>query len=258
MNIYLVGTPVKLSVDFSDSDGNPLALTDAKYRIVDQDSKELAPMQQFDLNQTELTVPSEINNIATFNIDSITNDNKHSFRTREVRVIEFELTLQDGNVIPHNIVYAIQPRDPLIAGLNSFQTLSQATLSSLSIQSLNAWNESSVNEKIGALTEAYDRICKLAFTITSNLECMPPKVFATLDARFIEALRKAQVAEAEVILGGGDETLTGRQQGLLSQTIGETHETYQKGIPLDLAVSKQTMRYLSGFVSTSKKIGRAS
>lgn len=88
MNIYLVGTPVKLNVDFSDSDGNPLAVTEAKYRVVDQDSKELLQMRSFDTTLGELTIPSEINTIAALDINAITTDNKLNFRTREVRVVE--------------------------------------------------------------------------------------------------------------------------------------------------------------------------
>ncbi|EZI56765.1 hypothetical protein K023_1651 [Acinetobacter baumannii 25442_7] len=257
MNIYLVGTPVKLNVDFSDSDGNPLAVTEAKYRVVDQDSKELLQMRSFDTTLGELTIPSEINTIAALDINAITTDNKLNFRTREVRVVEFELTLQDGNIVPHNLAYAIRLRDPLIAGLNSFQTMSQATLSSLSISALSAWNEASLDSKISALIEAYERICKLGFTLVDNLDLLSPKDFSALDARFVDALKKAQVAEADAILGGGESTLMSRKQGLLSQTIGETHETYQKGMPLDLVVSKLTMRYLSVFISTNKRIGRA-
>lgn len=109
--------------------------------------------------------------------------------------------------------------------------------------------------KVAALIEARQRICTLNIP-SVNLRATTPSAYPKLSEQFKAALRKAQVAEANAILGGGDPIELALAQGLKSKTIGETHESYIGGRQLRLAVSKATLRYLSGFVSTSKVIAR--
>lgn len=270
MKTYLLGAPVKLPIQFVDTNGNPLDVIRATYRIIDQDSRELQASQEFNLESSELDVPGSVNSYQVADLNQITTENMASYTAFQLRVVEFELTLADGNITGISEVYAISPRDPLIAGLNSFQTLTQASLRSLMIPGLEAWMGVTDQERALAMIEARLRICTLQFEeVTvgqryldagarlSDLSYLPPREFDRLSAQLKEALCRAQIAEAEVILGGSSLTELNRRDGLLSQTIGETHETYQKGRPLDMQVSKQALRYLSAFISYGKRIGRA-
>lgn len=270
MNTYLAGTPVKLAVSFTDSDGNPLSVLSATYRIVDDTSAEIQASTSFDPSQTTLLIASELNQIAAIDVESLTSETMDLVRLSEVRIVEFELTLEDGNIQPFDIPYALVPRERLIVGLNSFQTLRQAYLNALSVPGTTAWSTASEDQRIAAMIEARLRICSFSFqdislgqsyiegsTSIGDLSRLPPKEFKRLSTRFQKALQLAQIAEAEEVLGGGDQSTLLRRNGLTSQTIGETQETYRSTAPVDMSLSKTALRHLGRYISLNKRIGRA-
>lgn len=270
MNTYLAGTPVKLAVSFTDNDGNPLSVISATYRIVDDNSTEIQPSAPFDITQTTLTIASELNQIAAINVDALTYETMELVRLNEARIVEFELTLEDGNIQPFDVPYIIVPRERLITGLNSFQTLREAYLTSMSIPGTTAWTAASEDERIAAMIEARLRICSFSFSdialgqsylnkgdSVGDLSLLSPREFKQLSQRFRKALQLAQLAEAEEILGGGDQSTLYRRSGLTSQSIGETQETYRATAPLDMRLSKTALRYLGQYISLNKRIGRA-
>lgn len=259
-----------MAVKFTDADGNDLHLVSATYRVVDDNSNELRPTTSFDISETTLIIPPELNQIASIEIDKLTSEQMDEVRLNEVRVIEFELTLDDGNIYPYDIAYALVPRERLVVGLNSFQTLRQAYLSAMSVPNTTVWNTATEDDRIAAMIEARLRICSLRFRDVTvgqsylgesksigDLGRLPPREFSALTARFRKALCLAQIAEAEEILGGGDQSSLNRRNGLVSQTIGETQEIYRSAKPVDMQVSKTALRYLSPFISLSQQIGRA-
>lgn len=270
MNTYLAGTPVQLAVSFTDSDGNPLSVTSATYRIVDDNSTEIQASTSFDTTQTTLTIASELNQIAAIDLDALTYETMELARLNEARIVEFEVTLEDGNIQAFDFPYIIVPRERLITGLNSFQTLREAYLTSMSIPGTAAWTAANEDERVAAMIEARLRICTFRFEdvtvgqaylgeshLVGNLSLLPPREFKRLTPRFVKALKLAQLAEAEEILGGGDQSTLYRRNGLTSQTIGETQETYRTTAPLDMRLSKTALRYLGQYISLNKKIGRA-
>lgn len=271
MNAYLAGTPVKLAVRFTDSDGNPLSVTSATYRIVDDKSKEIQPSTSFNLLDTTLTIAPELNEVAAIDVNSLTSETMELVRLNEARIVEFELTLNDGNIRALDIPYVIVPRERLITGLNSFQTLREAYLTSMSVPNTASWDTASEDDRVSAMIEARLRICSFGFSDVTlgqsymnksnrigNLGYVAPKDYTKLTPRFRKALQLAQIAEAEEILGGGDQSTLYRRNGLTSQTIGETQETYRAAAPLDMRLSKNAMRYLGQYISLNKKTGRAS
>lgn len=270
MKTYLAGTPVQLAVSFTDTDGNALSVSSAHYRILDDRSNEIQASTPFDITQETLTIASELNQIASLDVDSLTSEQIDEVRLNEARVVEFELTLDDGNIYPYDMAYVIVPRERLIAGLNSFQTLRQAYLTAMSVPGTTVWNTSSEDARVAAMIEARLRICSFQFRdvtlgqsylnedqLVNDLSRLPPRDFKALTARFRKALCMAQIAEAEAILGGGDQGDLMRRNGLISQTIGETQDIYRSSKPIDMQVSKAALRYLGPYISLSQRIGRA-
>lgn len=270
MNTYLAGTPVQLAVNFTDTDGNALSVAAANYRIVDDNSTEIQASTSFDPTLNTLTIASELNQIAAIDLNALTSEQIDEVRLCEARIVEFELTLDDGNIYPYDIAYVVVPRERLIAGLNSFQSLRQAYLSAMSVPGTTVWNTASEDDRVAAMIEARLRICSFKFRdvtlgqsylnesqVIGDLSRLPPKDFNSLTARFRKALCFAQIAEAEEILGGGDQSSLFRRNGLISQTIGETQEIYRSSKPTDMQVSKAALRYLSSYISLSQQIGRA-
>lgn len=270
MKTYLAGTSVQLAVNFTDVDGNPLTVMAATYRIADDNSTEIQASTSFDPTQNMLVIASELNQIGALDVNTLTAEQIDEVRLHEARIVEFELTLEDGNIYPYDIVYTLVPRERLVVGFNSFQTLRQAYLSAMSVPNTALWSTASEDDRVAAMIEARLRICSFRFRdvtlgqsylgegqVIYDLSRLSPKEFLSLTARFRKALCLAQIAEAEEILGGGDQANLLRRNGLISQTIGETQEVYRSGKPTDMQVSKVALRYLSSYISLSQRIGRA-
>lgn len=273
MDIFLAGTSVVLTVPLQDGSGNALEATAVEYRIVKHDGSEVlarAALTSFvGGSEAVVEVPASLNEVAPINTTNVTSDQLGALFVRESRTVELFVTDPVGNTILLSATYALEPVSVLLVGLNSFQTFSQAQLVALDIPALAGWNGASEKEKVAALIEARLRICQLRFsnirqdaqnylsegTSVGDLALLTPLQFETLSPRFKLALCRAQVAEADAILGG-DPVDQKRQEGLILDTIGESKQMFRGGKPLDLPVSKRALRYLSTFVSFSQRIGR--
>jgi hypothetical protein len=296
MELYLAGTDVNLSVPLVDRNGNALTVDLISYRVVDQDGVEKVASIALDTYApgdayAAILVPAVKNIIAEVPADSaITSKQIDTFNTREARVAELSCTLASGNTIVINVTYGLEHQDPLRVGINSFQPLTKAELTAMDISNLTGWNAASDQDKIAAMITARNHICQLnfwllnsntnwgqdnmnyvpegayqtqyasagannMFVFNGNLGLLTPLQYGRLPERFKTALRLAQVAEADSILGGDPVELR-RREGLLLESIGEVKQMFRTGKPLDLPVSKRALRYLSAFVTFSKRIGR--
>lgn len=256
MNNYLSGTTVKLPVLFVDNDGNELQVTEATYRIVDQNGIEIKPTTNFVVSDAEVIVEAKYNQVATLNLAEITLENMDAVQIDHLRVLEFDLINDVGNTTPFSVSYLLSPRERLVEGLNSFQSLNFSKLTALSIPHTETFMTATNETVVAAMVEAKTRICSLNF-LDYDLQQILPVDYLKLPEKLKAALKKAQVAEANVILGGGDPVEAAINQGLKSQTIGETHESYIGSKQISTTVNKATLRYLGGYISSSKKIARA-
>jgi hypothetical protein len=93
-----------------------------------------------------------------------------------------------------------------------------------------------------------------AYLIT-NIGLLTAAEIEALPALFLQALRMAQIAESDSILGG-DPVGELRREGLMSKTVGESSQMYRPGKPLVMPVSDRAMRYLAGYVRRSLVVGR--
>jgi hypothetical protein len=276
MDIYLAGTQVTLVVPLEDRSGNPISVTSVSYRVISQDGTEvvaLAAVDGFVDGDVEVTVviPALVNVIAEIP-ESINSDQIDTFSVREVRTAELYLNA-GGNTVMLTKSYALEPTEALIVGINSFQTLPQAELTSLDVPNTPGWDAASDRERIAALVDARVRICQLSFSLSGSLAqnnigygvsdgagdlaALTPTQYVNLSVRLRVALAKAQLAEADAILGG-DPAEIKRQEGITLDVVGESRQAYRQGKPLDLPISKRALRYLSKFISFSKTIGRGS
>lgn len=187
---------------------------------------------------------------------------------RDIRVVEIEITNVDGVKSVRSFEYLIESADVLAEGENSFQTYPSAILASLSVSSLSAWNESSKDDRITALIDA--RLCfgplrfRYAFDDNKsvdlqseslgNITTITPSQWHALPADFKAAVCRAQVMQADYLLSRDTRT-DARAAGLLSQTIGESSETYAKGKPIAASsvLCQRAMRELSRFLSSANR-----
>lgn len=274
MNAYLHGTDVQLEVPLLDGSGNQLNVTSVEYRVCDQAGTELVPKSALagfvaGSLTAVIRVPAAVNALS-------------AAASRALRAMELFCAV-DGNTIVLLPTYVVERPDPLVVGVNSFQTYPSAQFVALDIPNLSGWDNASDAERIAALIDAREHICQLSFQRLSSrfgqdyldyvpegvrdvgsdlfgfngdLKMLSPAQFADMPKELQEALNKAQVAEANVILGG-DPVEAKRQDGLLLDSVGESRQMFRQGKPLQLPVSRRALAYLSQFVTFSKTIGRA-
>lgn len=289
MDIFLAGTPVALTVALQDRNGNALEVASIEYRVVKQDGSVVvarAPLDTFGGgSEAVVEVSAEINAVATVDPATITAAQIDSFFVRESRTVELFCTDAAGNTVLLTSTYALEPAETLFAGLNSFQSFTQAELVAMDMPQLLGWSAANEKDKIAALIEARLQICQLRFNIINsnvnwgqdnlnyvpegsyptpyagmfmfngNLALITPSNFVKLPPRFKMALCRAQVAQADTVLGG-DPVDVRRKEGLILESIGEVKQMFRGGKPLELPVSKRALKYLSPFVSFSQRIGR--
>lgn len=279
MQAFLTATNVRLTVPLQDKSGNLITVSAIGYRIIDQNDVEIIAL-------TALTgfVPGAVS--AVIDIPALQNTLAPGV-ARELRSVEMYCVVAT-NTITLNAAYAIELADPLQVGVNSFQSYAQAQFTSLSIPNLPGWNAAQESERIAALIDARSHIVQLNFSqlnsnvnwgqgslnfvsegtyptnyavsngmfvFNGNLSLLSVEQFGRLPGKFVEALKLAQMAEADDILGG-DPIEAKRREGILLETIGESKMMFRTGRPLRLPVSRRALAYLSYFVTFSKRVGR--
>ena len=169
-------------------------------------------------------------------------------------------------------------------------TYRQAQKLAMDMPKLNNWESMSQSQRISALLEAKQRICRLAFDFgqvqldmtkqdyvvqaagkprcvqvgeifgvyggSVKLEDLSVEDFEALPTKFRTALMQAQLAEANDVLEV-DSIAERRRQGLILETIGEVKQMFSSIIPAQMAVSSKAMSYLSRYLASGKKIGRS-
>lgn len=276
MDVFTAGTEVSVVVPLTDDAGNSLSVTSIAYRITDQNSFLFsAPLDGFVAGSTQATVTvSAAVNTLTEGI------------SQALRSIELRCTLAGGNSIDLTTSFAIARADTLEVGVNSFQSYAQAEFTSLSVPNIDSWNAASRVARQAALIDARSHICQLSFTPLNDsvnwgqdslnyipegtrstnyvggmlspggdLGLLTAEQYAQLPPRFLDALAKAQLVEADSILGG-DTIERKRMNGLVQDVIGESSQTYRQGKPLEMPVSRRALRYLSLYITYAKRIGR--
>lgn len=279
MNVFLAATDVTLSVPLTDTDGNALSVTAVQYRVTNADGLEIIALTAL-VGFVSLAAKAVI-------VVPAASNTPPSGTSRALRHVE--LRCQVGlNVVTLSTDYVVESGEQLEIGVNSFQSLTQANFNAALIPNLIGWDSAATAQRVAALIDARLHICQLNFgSLNSNaiwgqdsLSFVPEGAYSTGVVRagssfawggdltfvsaeqfvklpdiFIKALTRAQIAEADAILGG-DPIEQKRRAGLMLDTIGESKQMYRAGKPLELPVSRRALSYLSMFVTFSKRIAR--
>lgn len=279
MDVFSAGTAVTLSIPLTDASGNKVMVTSVHYRVTDQAGAEITPA-------TPLSGFTAGDDAAIIVVTSAENTLGADVK-QALRSVELICTVgPESNTWQAQAAYVISVLDPLVAGANSFMTYNQACFMSIQVPNLTSWNTTDRDSRIAALIDARDHICQLSFTPLNDsvnwgqnslnyipegtrstnyvggmlspggdLGLLTPDQFSQLPQRFVDALMKAQLAEADAILGG-DSLERKRRDGLVQDVVGESSQTYRQSKPLDMPVSKRALRYLSLYITYAKRIGR--
>lgn len=328
MNVYISGNVVESVIALNDDAGNPIAdVVGVTYRVIDSENNELVkptvyvpdgddypeeteePAEPAEPEtpetpenpeealtnepvQEELSEePVEQETISEVIVQTSEEVNTLEEETsRDIRIICLKAKTKTGAVFSLEYAYGLTIADPLQVGVNSFMTYRQAQKMAMDMPKLNNWEAMSQSQRISALLEAKQRICRLAFDFgqiqldmtkqdyvvqaagkprcvqvgeifgvyggSVKLEDLSVEDFEALPTKFKTALMQAQLAEANDVLEV-DSIAERRRQGLILETIGEVKQMFSSIIPAQMAVSSKAMSYLSRYLASGKKIGRS-
>lgn len=321
MNVFISGNVVESNIALNDDAGNPIAdVVGVTYRVIDSENNELVKLTVYVPNgedypeeteeptepetpetpeealtdepeQEEPSEPVEEETISEVIVQTSEEVNTLKEETsRDIRIICLKAKTKSGAVFSLEYAYGLTIADPLTVGVNSFMTYRQAQKMAMDMPKLNNWESMSQSQRISALLEAKQRICRLAFDFgqvqldmtkqdyvvqaagkprcvqvgeifgvyggSVRLEDLSVEDFEALPTKFRTALMQAQLAEANDVLEV-DSIAERRRQGLILETIGEVKQMFSSIIPAQMAVSSKAMSYLSRYLASGKKIGRS-
>lgn len=255
MQSFLAGHDVTLTFNASTLG---LTLTSASYRVVDEDGIELISATGVSTSTPAavgITVPAVKNSIV-------------AGKGAAARTVELTLVgtgLASGCALMTSS-YAITLANRLIVPSVSFQNLTSAELLAMDLASLDGWNGASDTQKVAALIEARERLCKLHFRFDpldwqnrvtgwfpdyKDFALITLDEFNALDERFRLALKRAQVVEASELIGRSED-LMNRDAGVVSVTIGDSSRTYLQQKAARYPVSGRAMSILSRYLAAKR------
>lgn len=243
--VFLAGQQINAVVPVTNEFGDALPVVEIQYRLIDHNDAILIASTNFEGyvsgdQEIEIQIPADKNVLTSPN-------------TREVRVLDVWIKTTVG-IVRKSFEYIIEAESVLVENVNSFMAYGKCVLTASEIPRLVGWNDATKEERITALIRARMNICSLCFK-DCVVRDLKDDEWASLDKEFKDALRRAQVIEADFLLGG-DERGEFRRQGVMSMTNGESKQFFRPAAPIEGVVCKAAMKELARWVVTTKKIAR--
>lgn len=263
MQAYLGNQDVTLTIPLINDAGEVIVASAVEYRVIDEAETALVAktaLASFTSGDAEVTVviPASINDLGV--------------AARALRMVELFVTGEQG-IVKLSSEYVIEASSVIAVGINSLQTYPSAVLLAYELPNLPGWNAASKTDRMNALAAAYRNLGKLCLRYvsddadnmtrvvtpaewgSSNITDLNAGQLATLPAKYLESLRRAQVYEADFMLGG-DEVGDIRRAGIMSATVGESSQFFRTQKPLEGFVCKRAMKELAGYLSNRVSVGR--
>lgn len=264
MHSYFAGQPITITVPLVTSNGTTITNPGAtSFRVTDGAGIEIVPptavTPEAGMGLIEILVPAAA----------------HEVPAGEVRAFrQIEVTCESEGVTYSMLEeYLIESVDSLVLMRNSFQTYPEAMLMSTEITGLDAYRNATRGERIASLVNAHNVLARLRYRISDgyrgqnqsrinwqyhgyiDVMRMSPEDFQELPSAFIRALRTAQIIE-------GNEALDQfsvhrkRQQGLMSETIGESSMMFRPEKVLNVPVTRRSLDLLRPYLVWDLGIAR--
>ena len=259
---------VSTSWKLYDEAGNELTSSEANKTpdIEEENASESSPDAHTRTNQSEeLPTYPEEENVENFvvKIDKSFNTLGENEQLGYRRLV-LNIETKTGTAIQF-IEYLLVGLVELTPMVNSYQTYGEAQLTAAKISGLQDWQEVPTEDKVSALITAFNKIGKLNFVIPSddgcgmeipNLNKLSIEEFKALNPAFVEAIKRAQVVEANSVSGynAAEEMKRGN---ILSYTIGETSQMFKTGNTYVSTLSSDAMDILDGYIVRKIRIARA-
>ena len=253
MDIYKSGAEVNVNQAFVNYDGDQIYPTSISYRVEDEDGVEIVAdtAHTFDPDDTEMSIViAGADN--TLDIEDWT----------KMRVVIITL-VADGHDYEHVQRYIVRQGSRLAECLNSLLTYNSVLMRAFDITQTPGWDIADEDTRQTALIEAYENIGKIKFNGDAfygdsegfYIGGLADTEINNLSEAFVEALKRAQILEADYLLGS--ETVEDKRRGgLMSETVGESSNMFRPGKPIVLPVSNRAMKALAGYILLGRRVGR--
>lgn len=249
MNKFFAQQPVLLSVEMT---SGGVAMSDptlASFRVLDGNGAEVVGettvIPEAGSSVVEIEVPAELNTLSEGEI-------------RGYRLVELTFEI-DGRTYTVSDEYLIESQDSLVLLTNSFQTYPEAMTRLYDLTDIDTLVRADRAQRVTALINAFHNITTLQFNVGGwnyvNLARMSVEDFLALPERFLDRLRLAQLVEANEALNRFS-VHKKRQQGLMSETIGESSMMFRPEKILNVPVTRRSLDLLRGYVSWDVGLAR--
>lgn len=239
--------------------GKALTLTDLQYEVLDADSNVL-------VSKVSATNFNPANNETEVVIEATYNT---TTAKRDVRLLNCYLVTTGGEYIVPQVYKLMGNQLKLTPLEDSFMTYPDSVLTRVRMAEEQEYFDALTDElKAVALEEAFSRISKLKFkvgeVIIPNTKDLTLTAFQALDADFLLALKKAQIAEANMIVENSP-IRDKIRAGIISETIGESSMFFSRSMPSGKfhGLSDDAYEYIKAYIyrditsAQTWKIGRA-
>lgn len=255
MQIYEPGQDVTVTLSFLDGLGDAVTPTALDYQVADETGTLVVALTNIPVfvatdGQHSIDVLAASNTLAAGSV--------RGYRQVELRITAGTDTfwVRDG--------YILELASPLVVLTNSLVTEAEATLMSRGLANLDGWEAASDQHKVSALQQAYDHLHAYSYRFdytdgtyeVKPLSDLTSTEWGLLSARQISDFKKAQIVQADYLLGGSP-IERDIEQGLQSSTIGEVSQFYRPRPTMSLTLSKDAIKYVGRYISWSLNIARA-
>lgn len=259
MNTFLPAQPVTVAIAV------PPGATEYYWRLIDQSETILIPNADpvaiDGQEKLAITVPAD-KNVLPMIAGPWEQNSLAAPSLRGIRVVEAYFTTPSG-LVKSVDEYMIEAEQTLVINVNSFQTYSESVMSSYDVLTIPGWDAASKADRIRALIAARRNIAQLRFRYVfdayqdrveatigvSDLTMVNLQNWLALPVDFKNALKRAQVLEADFLLQGGDNPVdVKRRMGIISETIGESSMFMRSTKPIEQALCKRAMKELAKYI----------
>lgn len=262
MDIYLEGSVVVATTSI-DLDG----VQAAAYRVLDHNRTVIVASTVLELDQdateASVTVPESANQLPGL--------------PRALRLVEFTITGTNGERKLYTVTYVLEGVSTLTVPAQTFISYENALLLALDMPNLAGWSLADEAGRRQAMKEAHLRLNRMRYRLraasefqdfpgissfdmdelfSDGLAGMTEDEFEDLPAIFLNALKFAQIAEANHILASVGSIEELRSAGVTSSRVGEAYLTFSTFGPSKTQLSDRTNEYIGRFLDKGSRIAR--
>lgn len=177
---------------------------------------------------------------------------------RSVFQINYDLVTSAGT-FSYSLNFIAELSDNLIVGSNSYQTYFDALLTAEDLAGTDHFKGAAKADQTRALAHAYSILNTMVYTDKFgeyyNLGDLDETALGELEPAFLQALCFAQVIEANEMLDTNS-IYHKRQEGLMSETIGESSMMFRPGNILNFPITRRSLMFLRNYLVIRARLMR--